>query len=265
MPAAMSALLSAAPAAPMPAAMSAPPAALPARPSLQVVSREAVSRQGMPPKVTRPKAVLFDRDGTLVVDVPYNGDPSKVQPMPGAAEAVDRLRTAGIPVGVVSNQSGIGRGLLTPKQVEAVNDRVELLLGPFAAWETCPHDEDAGCACRKPAPGLILRAAELIGVEPAACAVVGDIGSDMRAAAAAGALGVMVPTPATRPDEVAAAPLVAPDLLSAIELLLDLSAIEPLLDGSSDEAEPGRLGDGSSAAWNAGQAALAAEGFPGVR
>src|SRR6185312_8681525 len=70
-----------------------------------------------------PHAVLFDRDGTLVVDVPYNGDPARVEPVPGARAALDRLRAAGIPTAVVSNQSGIGRGLLEPAQVEAVNRR----------------------------------------------------------------------------------------------------------------------------------------------
>ena len=62
--------------------------------------------------------VLFDRDGTLIRDVPYNGDPDAVVPMPGAREAVARLRAAGLRVGVVSNQSGIARGLLTRTQVE---------------------------------------------------------------------------------------------------------------------------------------------------
>jgi HAD superfamily hydrolase (TIGR01662 family) len=68
--------------------------------------------------------VLFDRDGTLIVDVPYNGDPARVVPMPGARAALDRLRAAGVRVGVVSNQSGIARGLLTRAQVEAVNARM---------------------------------------------------------------------------------------------------------------------------------------------
>ena len=73
---------------------------------------------------TRPRAVLFDRDGTLVVDVPYNGDPDAVRAMPGAAAALERVRAAGVPIGVVSNQSGIARGLLDAGQVEAVNARV---------------------------------------------------------------------------------------------------------------------------------------------
>jgi histidinol-phosphate phosphatase family protein len=168
----------------------------------------------------RPAAVLFDRDGTLVVDVPYNGDPGRVQPAPGAAAAVARLRAAGIPTAVVSNQSGIGRGLLTEAQVRAVNHRVEELLGPLGPWAWCPHGPDDGCTCRKPAPGLILRAAERLGVDPARCVVIGDIGADVEAARAAGARAILVPTAVTREDEIAAAPEVAPDLPAAVELAL---------------------------------------------
>jgi D-glycero-D-manno-heptose 1,7-bisphosphate phosphatase len=170
--------------------------------------------------VTRPAAVLFDRDGTLVRDVPYNGDPARVDPMPGAREALDRLRAAGIAVGVVSNQSGVARGLVTMEEVEAVNRRVDDLLGPLEPWAVCPHGPEEGCACRKPEPGLIRGAAEALGVEPERCAVVGDIGSDVEAARAAGARAVLVPTPRTRPEEVEAAPEVASDLGEAVELLL---------------------------------------------
>jgi histidinol-phosphate phosphatase family protein len=167
-----------------------------------------------------PAAVLFDRDGTLVLDVPYNGDPGRVQPAPGAAAAVARLRAAGIPTAVVSNQSGIARGFLTEAQVRAVNDRVEELLGPLGPWTWCPHGPDDGCACRKPAPGLILRAAERLGVDPARCVVIGDIGADVEAARAAGARAILVPTAVTREEEIAAAPEVAPDLPAAVELAL---------------------------------------------
>jgi D-glycero-D-manno-heptose 1,7-bisphosphate phosphatase len=170
--------------------------------------------------VTRPAAVLFDRDGTLVRDVPYNGDPARVDPMPGAREALDRLRAAGIAVGVVSNQSGVARGLVTMDEVEAVNRRVDDLLGPLEPWAVCPHGPEDGCACRKPEPGLIRGAAEALGVEPDRCAVVGDIGSDVEAARAAGARAVLVPTARTRPDEVEAAPEVASDVGEAVELLL---------------------------------------------
>ena len=167
-----------------------------------------------------PGAVLFDRDGTLLVDVPYCGDPTLVRPMPAAAAALCLLRTARIPVGVVTNQSGIGRGILTRDQVDAVNRQVELLLGPFDVWQVCPHAPDVGCACRKPAPGMVLAAAARLGLPPERLAVVGDIGADVGAARAAGATSVLVPTPVTLPEEVAAAPVVRPDLFAAVEYLL---------------------------------------------
>jgi HAD superfamily hydrolase (TIGR01662 family) len=167
-----------------------------------------------------PAAVLLDRDGTLVVDVPYNGDPARVLPMPGARQAVQRLRAAGIGLGVVSNQSGIGRGLLGPAQVDAVNARIEALLGPLGPWAICPHGPDDGCGCRKPEPGLIHDVAERLGVSSARCAVIGDIGTDIEAARAAGARAILVPTAATRREEIAAAPELAPDLPSAVDLLL---------------------------------------------
>jgi histidinol-phosphate phosphatase family protein len=167
-----------------------------------------------------PKAVLFDRDGTLVADVPYNGDPERVVVMPGAREAVGRLRAARVATAVVSNQSGVARGLLRVEQVEAVNRRVEELVGPLGPWLLCVHGPWEGCGCRKPAPGLIKAAAGALGVEPADCVVIGDVGSDVEAARAAGARAVLVPTAVTRAEEVAAAPVVAADLVAAVELVL---------------------------------------------
>ena len=169
----------------------------------------------------RPDAVLFDRDGTLIEDVPYNGDPARVVPAADARRAVARLRAEGVKLAVVSNQSGIARGLLTMAQVEAVNRRVEELLGPLGPWLVCPHAPDEGCGCRKPAPGLVRQAAELLGVAPYRCAVIGDIGADVEAASAAGARGVLVPTAATRREEVAAATEVAGSLSGAVDLLLE--------------------------------------------
>jgi histidinol-phosphate phosphatase family protein len=169
----------------------------------------------------RPLAVLLDRDGTLVVDVPYNGDPARVEPMPGARAALDRLRAAGVPTAVVTNQSGIARGRLGHADVRRVNRRIEELLGPLGPVEYCPHGPGDGCGCRKPRPGLVLRAAARLGADPARCAVIGDIGADVEAARAAGARGVLVPTERTRPEEVAEAAEVAPDLAAAVDLLLD--------------------------------------------
>jgi D-glycero-D-manno-heptose 1,7-bisphosphate phosphatase len=170
--------------------------------------------------VRRPSAVLFDRDGTLVVDVPYNGDPAAVRPMPGAVEAVARVRAAGLPTGVVSNQSGIARGILDADRVAAVNARVDAVFGAFDAWCVCPHAPGDGCGCRKPRPGLVLEAARRLGVAPADVVVIGDIGADVAAAEAAGARGILVPTPVTRPEEVTAAAEVAADLAAAVESAL---------------------------------------------
>ena len=167
-----------------------------------------------------PAAVLFDRDGTLIADVPYNGDPDLVEPMPGASEALARLRAAGVPLAVVSNQSGIARGLIRPADVEAVHARMETLLGPLGPLEYCPHGPADGCGCRKPAPGLIERAARRLGVDPRECVVIGDIGADVEAAHAAGARAVIVPTNRTRGDEIAAAPERARTLLEAVDGLL---------------------------------------------
>jgi HAD superfamily hydrolase (TIGR01662 family) len=172
------------------------------------------------PWPTAPRAVLLDRDGTLVHDVPYNGDPAAVEPVPGAREAIDRLRATGLLVGVVTNQSGLARGLLTTEQVEAVNAEVEARLGPFGTWQVCPHGPDEGCACRKPRPGMVHSAARRLGVRPEDCVVIGDIGADAEAARAAGARSVLVPTPVTRAEEIAAAPVVATDLAGAVDIVL---------------------------------------------
>ena len=100
-----------------------------------------------------------------------------------------------MPLAVVSNQSGIGRGLLTREAVDAVNRRVEELLGPFAGFFVCPHAPEDGCDCRKPKPKLILDAARALGVDPACCVVVGDRASDVEAARNAGAIALRVEGP----------------------------------------------------------------------
>ncbi|HEV2773200.1 MAG TPA: HAD-IIIA family hydrolase [Thermoleophilaceae bacterium] len=183
-------------------------------------ARAHPSEQNKRPPADRPDAVLLDRDGTLIVDVPYNGDPARVEAVPGARAALDRLRAVGLRLGVVSNQSGVARGLVAAEDVAEVNRRVEELLGPLGPWAVCPHGPEEGCGCRKPAPGLVLEAAARLGVAPERCAVIGDIGADVDAARAAGARGVLVPTLRTRSEEVAAAREVAPDLEAAVELLI---------------------------------------------
>jgi histidinol-phosphate phosphatase family protein len=147
-------------------------------------------------------AVLFDRDDTLIEDGPYLADPDGVRPLPGAAAALNALRSAGVRIGVVTNQSGVARGLITTDQLAAVQARVEGLLGPFDTWQVCMHGEQDGCSCRKPRPGLVRRAARVLGTPPSDCVVIGDTGADVSAALTAGALPILVPTARTKPGEI---------------------------------------------------------------
>ena len=179
-------------------------------------ARRLVARPVRP----RPDAVLLDRDGTLIADVPFNGEPARVRPLPGARAALEWLRAARIPLAVVSNQSGVGRGLITAEQLAAVNRRVEELVGPIDSWAVCTHAPHEGCACRKPAPGLVHRAAAELGVDPSRCALIGDIGADVEAARAAGARAILVPTAVTRSEEIESAPEVAATLGEAVHRLL---------------------------------------------
>ncbi|MEV6291592.1 HAD-IIIA family hydrolase [Streptomyces sp. NPDC051896] len=196
-------------------------------------------------------AVLFDRDGTLVEDVPYNGDPDRVRLLPGAEGAVALARSHGLATGVISNQSGLGRGLLTPDDVHRVNERADAMLGGLDTWVFCPHAPDAGCACRKPRPGLILAAAARLGVPPAGCLVIGDIAADVLAARAAGAHGILVPNEATAPAEVARfADRSAPDPLTAIRRALGRTGMPAATRSSVRGAA---AGDG---AWSSARGAV---------
>jgi histidinol-phosphate phosphatase family protein len=167
-----------------------------------------------------PLAVLFDRDGTLIADVPYNSLPERVVPLPGAKDALQRLRAADVRIGLVTNQSGIDRGLLTRTDADRVNERTAALLGGIDVVELCEHGPGQRCLCRKPGPGLIHRAAAALGVPVESCAVVGDAGTDVAAALAAGARGVLVPGPGTSRHDIGTAPVVAADLQTAVDILL---------------------------------------------
>jgi histidinol-phosphate phosphatase family protein len=179
------------------------------------------------PPDSRPtvRALLFDRDGTLVEDVPYNGDPALVRPMPGALEAVATARATGMLTGVVTNQSGVGRGLLAMDEVAAVNARVDELFGTFPVWQLCPHRPDEGCTCRKPKPGMVFAACAALRVDPASAVMIGDTGADVAAALAAGARAVLVPNPVTRREEIAEAPAVARSLPAAVELAMTMGQV----------------------------------------
>jgi histidinol-phosphate phosphatase family protein len=194
-----------------------PPLAIAHRLRGEVAVRRAGWRRPRPEH--RPRAVLFDRDGTLIENVPYLADPGRVQPVPGAGQALAALRRHGIAVGVISNQSGVARGLITPAQLESVNARIESLLGPFDTWQVCIHHPNDACSCRKPAPGMVAAAADALGVAARDCVLIGDTGADVDAALTAGARAVLVPTSETllcEVDRAAVVASVAPNLTAAV-------------------------------------------------
>mgnify|MGYP001468140596 CR=1 FL=1 len=169
------------------------------------------------------RAVLFDRDGTLIADP--GEDRTNITVMPHAAQALQRLRERGLRVGVVTNQPAIGQGILEQDQLLAEHDRIESLVGPIDGWFVCPHDMRDACRCRKPAPGLIYSAARAFGVSPHECIVVGDIESDLVAANSAGARAILVPTPVTLKGEIDRAAAVCRDLSQAVDRILASEAI----------------------------------------
>lgn len=140
--------------------------------------------------------------------------------MPGAHSAVAAARAAGLRLGVVTNQSGIGRGHITAADLAAVNTRVEELLGPFDTWKYCPHVPHDGCSCRKPAPGMVFAALDDLDVRAQECVLIGDAGSDMAAAAAAGVRGILLPGTQTTEYARSQAQTVCADIVGAIRMLL---------------------------------------------
>src|SRR2546429_5773842 len=139
----------------------------------------------------RPSVVLLDRDGVINRMRPdYVKRWDELELLPGAVEALARLSRAGCDVVVLTNQSAIGRGLTTRKQVDEIHRRLGAVVaqagGRIQAFLLCPHTPVDGCACRKPAPGLLLRARGELGVDLARAGLVGDPLSHPQAAPPAG-------------------------------------------------------------------------------
>jgi len=159
------------------------------------------------------KAVFLDRDGTLNVNTGYVGDPENVVLVPHAAEGARMLAGEGFALVVISNQSGIARGYFTEADADAVDARLKELLAlrgvTVAAMYRCPHWPDderpesvAPCDCRKPKPGMLLRAAADLGLDLTRSWVVGDRLLDMQAGRAAGCRCVLVRgVPPHHPEE----------------------------------------------------------------
>jgi D-glycero-D-manno-heptose 1,7-bisphosphate phosphatase len=190
-------------------------------------------------------AVFLDKDGTLVEDVPYNVDPGRIRLAPGAAEGLRLLHRAGYRLFVVSNQPGVARGYFREQALAAVAGRLRRLLAecavPLGGFYYCPHHPEGvvgehavACACRKPAPGLILRAALEHGLDLARSWLVGDILDDVEAGRRAGCRTILVDSGhetewVLRPDRVPHR--IASDLLDAARLIADYGRRESLPSG----------------------------------
>ncbi|MGL4422100.1 MAG: D-glycero-alpha-D-manno-heptose-1,7-bisphosphate 7-phosphatase [Gemmataceae bacterium] len=140
------------------------------------------------------KILFLDRDGTLMVDVGYPRDPAMVTLLPGAAEGVATLAAAGFWPVVVSNQSGLGRGLITPTEALAVHARFANLMEQQSGWRLpmyyCPHAPEEGCRCRKPGTGMLNQA--MIEHRGEAAIMIGDKPSDVATGRAVGAFTVLL-------------------------------------------------------------------------
>jgi D-glycero-D-manno-heptose 1,7-bisphosphate phosphatase len=131
----------------------------------------------------RPEVVLLDRDGTIQVNYPYLRDPAAVELLPGALQGLRRLQRMGLQLVVVTNQSGVGRGLISESELAAVHHRLRSVLAEggvtLAGIFHCPHTPDTRCRCRKPRDGLVRQAQAQLGFDPAAALIAGDSRADV--------------------------------------------------------------------------------------
>lgn len=171
-------------------------------------------------------AVFLDRDGTIIVDRGYVSDPSAVELLPGAAAAIGRLNEAGVPVIVITNQSGIGRGLYGEADFESVQAELVRRLGAngasIDAVYHCPHDPGAGaCECRKPALGLYRLASRDLGVDLARAVYVGDRPGDVLPAVSTGGQGfLLVAESSASVERLPPAVAMVPDLAEVVRCVL---------------------------------------------
>ena len=180
-----------------------------------------------------PDAVFLDRDGTIMEDAHYIKTPTQVRLLPGAATAVKRLNNAGILAIVVTNQSGIARGIFTVEDYEAVRQHFESLLATEGAHIDasyyCPHHPDVAgeCSCRKPGTQMFQDAMKDFSLEPDKVAYIGDRWRDVAAATKLGGRGIMIASPMTTDEDRRLAAdegiETASSLEQAVEILLGLT------------------------------------------
>jgi len=174
-------------------------------------------------------AVFVDRDDTLIVDVGYCKDPDRIQLLPGVVEGLRKLSRAGIAIVVITNQSGIGRGFFTEDDLSAVHARLRTELEAsgvtLQAIYYCPHLPEDGCSCRKPRPGLLLKAASEMDLNLKNCFMIGDRKLDLLAGRAAGTHTILVFNKDRREltDMEPIADFVVKDLVEAANVILNRS------------------------------------------
>ncbi|MHC9544300.1 MAG: D-glycero-alpha-D-manno-heptose-1,7-bisphosphate 7-phosphatase [Vulcanimicrobiota bacterium] len=175
--------------------------------------------------------IILDRDGTIIEERHYLSDPADVALLPGAAEGLRRMTEYGMGLVLISNQSGIGRGFFTEAELNGVHQRLEQLLEEAGirldAIYFCPHTPEDQCRCRKPDTGLLIRAAEDLGLIPEECVVIGDKSCDIELGKRAGAFTILVRTgygAATEREGAAKADYTADSLLDAADWIVRLSA-----------------------------------------
>ncbi len=191
------------------------------------------------PEVRKKVAVFLDRDGTVCEEVGYIHSKEQLKLIPGAAEAIRRLNREGIKTVLVTNQSGVARGFFSEEKLREIHDEFLHLLREKGAELDgiyyCPHHPAEGqepylqiCECRKPAPGLLKKAAEELDIDLKASFMVGDHFSDVAAALAVGGRGVLVltghggKTLEERATWPASPSWIAPDLAAAVDWILSV-------------------------------------------
>jgi D-glycero-D-manno-heptose 1,7-bisphosphate phosphatase len=195
-------------------------------------------------------ALFLDRDGVIIEEVEYLSNPSEVRLIPGSAQAIARLNQRGIPVVVVTNQAGVGRGYFPEARVAEVHRHLDRLLAAEGAtidrYYYCPHHPTAAvgphrvnCPCRKPQPGMLLRAAAELHLNLKHSTIVGDKRSDLEAGLQAGCHAILVRTGYGAEEEKTLGPLAA-----KVTVVADLAAAVRNLERddesthSQDAAEP---------------------------
>jgi len=180
----------------------------------------------------RKRAIILDRDGTIVRDRNYLDDPRLLQFLPGAAAALRQFSERGHPIIVVTNQSGVGRGLLTLERMHEINQRFVRMVEEIGATVdrlySCPHKPEDDCECRKPKTKLVLEGAAAVGFDPAHSVVIGDKSSDIALGRNLQAVTMLVTNDGHAGDAGRVEPdYVIRDLLEAVRIVVNLETAAP--------------------------------------